>query len=59
MFPPFIDSFGDQFGAVMINALGTIFSGFISGIINAFVSGFLIPIFQTLATALGSAAFGA
>jgi hypothetical protein len=53
MFPPFIDSFGDQFSAVMINAVGTMFSGFIGGIINAFVNGFLTPFFRSLAAALG------
>lgn len=53
MFPPFIDSFGEQFSAVIINAIGTIFSGVAVGLMNAFITGFLTPVFKTIAGALG------
>lgn len=53
MFPPFIDSFGDQFSAVIINAIGTIFAGFFGGITNAFINGFLTPLFKSFAGAVG------
>jgi hypothetical protein len=49
MFPPFIDSFGDQFSAVMINAVGAI----MTAIFGAFVSGFLTPLFKSIAAAVG------
>ncbi len=55
MFPPFVDGFGDQFSAVMINAFGTVFAGFFGGIINAFVNGFLTPLFKSFAGTLGVA----
>jgi len=49
MFPPFIDSFGAQFNAVMINSFGTIFTGFFGGIIAAFISAFVTPFFKGIA----------
>lgn len=49
MFPPFIDSFGDQFSAVMINSFGAIFSA----IFGAFVNAFLTPLLSSIAAALG------
>lgn len=42
MFPPFIDSFGDQFSAVLVNSIGSI----INAVFGAFVSGFLTPLFK-------------
>lgn len=53
MFPPFIDSFGDQFSAVLVNAFGSIAVSFISAIIGSFVTGFVTPLFKSLAVAVG------
>ncbi|MCK6456363.1 MAG: hypothetical protein L6Q92_07515 [Phycisphaerae bacterium] len=53
MFPPFIDSFGDQLSAVLINTFGTILAGIFGGVINAFVTGFLTPLFRSVAAAIG------
>ncbi|MEK6643509.1 MAG: hypothetical protein AABZ08_06335 [Planctomycetota bacterium] len=53
MFPPFVDSFGDQASAVFINAIGTIFGGFFTAIIGAFVNAFLSPLFKSLAAGVG------
>ncbi|MBK8267282.1 MAG: hypothetical protein IPK83_02850 [Planctomycetes bacterium] len=53
MFPPFIDSFGNQFTAVIINVVGTVLGGVITGVFNAFSTGFLAPLFKSIAAALG------
>lgn len=49
MFPQFVDSPGDQFGAVLINLFGSILSGFFNGVIAAFIDAFIVPFFQNLA----------
>lgn len=53
MFPPFIDSFGNQFTAVMINMMGTVFGGFFTAVIGAFVNAFLTPLFKGIAAGFG------
>ncbi|QDV91930.1 hypothetical protein RAS2_30380 [Phycisphaerae bacterium RAS2] len=49
MFPQFVDSPGDQFGAVLINLFGSILNALFSGIIGAFIDAFIAPLFQSLA----------
>jgi hypothetical protein len=51
--PPFVDSFGDQFGAVMINLIGTILGGLFSSLFSALSSTIFVPLFRGIATALG------
>lgn len=53
MFPPFIDSFGNQFTAVMINSVGSIMVAMFSGFMTAFTTGILGPLFKSLGEALG------
>ncbi len=53
MFPPFVQSFGDQFFAVIINLIGSITGAFFTNIINALGSTVFIPLLQGLAQALG------
>lgn len=53
MFPPFVDSFGAQFNAVLINMFGTIFAGLIGSVLSAFVTSFVTPLFKSIAAALG------
>lgn len=53
MFPPFIDSFGNQFTAVMINAVGSIMVSMFGGLITAFTTGILGPWFKSIGQAIG------
>lgn len=57
MFPPFVSSFGDQFFAVVINAVGTILSTVLGGVLSAsfsaFVTNFLSPMMKNISCALG------
>ncbi|MBX3397072.1 MAG: hypothetical protein KF841_17095 [Phycisphaerae bacterium] len=53
MFPPFIDSFGNQLTAVLINVVGTVLGGVLTGVFNAFSTGFLAPFFKSIAVTLG------
>ncbi len=53
MFPPFVNSFGDQFFAVMINLIGTVSASFFSAIVGAFATNILGPFLQSLAVTLG------
>ena len=55
MFPPFINSFGDQVTAVLINSIGTI----LAGVLNAFFSNVITtvvgPLLKSFAAGLGVA----
>ena len=53
MFPPFVQSFGDQFDAVLINLVGTILGGLATSLFNAVSTGFLVPLFKGISAALG------
>lgn len=53
MFPPFIDSFGNQFSAVVINAFGTILAGVFNSLFSAFTTSFITPLWKAIAAALG------
>ena len=50
MFPPFIDSFGAQVNAVLINS---VFGGFLTALFGAFVNAFITPLFKGIAAAIG------
>ncbi len=49
MFPQFVDSFGDQFSAVLINLVGSILTALFNGIIGAFINAFIVPFFEGIA----------
>jgi len=53
MFPPFVDSFGAQFNAVLINMFGTVTATLVGSILSAFVTSFITPFFKSIAEALG------
>ncbi|HWL93356.1 MAG TPA: hypothetical protein VNT79_07460 [Phycisphaerae bacterium] len=53
MFPTFVQSFGDQFFAVLINLVGTIGGAIFTSIIGALSSQILTPLFQGIAQSLG------
>lgn len=53
MFPPFINSFGDQVTAVLINSIGTILAGVLNAAFSSFVVTFLTPLLKSLAAAFG------
>ncbi|HKQ46578.1 MAG TPA: hypothetical protein VJZ71_00745 [Phycisphaerae bacterium] len=46
--PPFVDSFGDQFTAVIINTIGTILSGVFVSLFGSFVTNVISPFLESL-----------
>ncbi len=53
MFPPFVDSFGNQFTAVLINMIGSVLGGFLNAIFGSFVTIFITPFFENIASGVG------
>jgi hypothetical protein len=51
--PPFVDSLGDQFTAVLINSIGTIVAGIFTALFGAIVTTIITPVLQSFATSLG------
>ena len=51
MFPPFINSFGDQFFAVMLNAVGTIMAGVLNTFFSSIITTVITPLLKNLAAA--------
>ena len=46
--PPFVDSFGDQFTAVIINTIGTIMSGIFVALFGSIVTNVISPFLEGL-----------
>lgn len=53
--PPFVDSFGDQFTAVLINAIGTIAASLFSTIFSIVATNVLTPMLQAIVAGFGIA----
>ncbi len=53
MFPPVVDSFGNQLTAVMINLVGTVLGAVFTTIVGAFTNNIIAPLFKSIAIALG------
>jgi len=53
MFPPFVQSFGDQFFAVMINLIGTISGAIFTSVVSAIATNILAPMLQGFAQSVG------
>ncbi len=53
MFPPFVNSFGDQFTAVLINLVGTVSAGLFVSIFNAVIGTVVTPLLESFATGAG------
>lgn len=53
MFPTFVNSFSDQFSAVLINLVGTIFGSMFTIVFGSFTTNVLGPLFKSIAAAMG------
>lgn len=53
MFPPFINSFGDQVTAVLINSIGTILAGVLNAFYSNVITTIVAPILKSFAAGLG------
>ena len=53
MFPPFINSFGDQVTAVLINSIGTILASVLNTFFGSVVTTVITPLLKNLAAAFG------
>ena len=53
MFPPFINSFGDQAFAVIINFMGSALGSLFTILFTAFTNSILNPMLKSIAAALG------
>lgn len=53
MFPVFIDSFGEQFDAVLINSFGSVLVAFMNAITVAFVNAVISPLLKSFAAMIG------
>lgn len=53
MFPTFVQSFGDQFFAVIINLIGTISGAVFTSVVSALATNILAPILQGFAQSVG------
>lgn len=46
MFPPFVQSFGDQFFAVLINMIGSVLAGVFNTLFSAISTTLIVPFLQ-------------
>ena len=53
MFPPFVQSFGDQFFAVMINMVGSIFTAMFTTLFSAISTTLIVPFLEGLGQGAG------
>ena len=53
MFPPFINSFGDQVTAVLINSIGTILAGVLNAFFSNVITTVVAPLLKGFAAGLG------
>lgn len=53
MYPPFVQSFGDQFFAAMINMIGSVFTGIFNTLFSAISTTLIVPFLQSIGQSAG------
>lgn len=56
MFPAFVQSFGDQFFAIVLNLIGSVGTALFSSVFSAVSSTVLVPLFEAIVQAITGAA---